>query len=69
MKTVKLGDMLTDAQLERCRVLYPDRKRIRDEVIRPDMAEINRRLGQENDPDYLSFAIVHAIRASGSAPS
>jgi hypothetical protein len=69
MKTVKLGDMLTDAQLDRCRALYPDRKRIRDEVIKPDMEAINRRLGQENDADYLSFAIVHAIGSSGSAPS
>lgn len=61
MKTVKLGDMLTDAQLARCRVLYPDRKRIRDEVIAPNMEAINRRLGQENDADYLSYAIVYVL--------
>jgi len=61
VKTVKLGDMLTDAQLDRCRVLYPDRARIRDEVIRPNMKTINRRLGQENDADYLSYAIVHVL--------
>jgi len=61
VKTVKLGDMLTDAQIDRCRVLYPDRKRIRDEVITPNMEAINRRLGQENDADYLSYAIVYVF--------
>ena len=64
MKTVTLAEMLTDAQLDQCRAIYPDRKRIRDEVIRPNLAEINRRLGQENDLDYLSFAIVYAIDTS-----
>ena len=61
MKTITLAEMLTDAQLDKCRALYPDRKRIRDEVIKPSMVEINRKLGQENDPDYLSFAIIYAI--------
>lgn len=70
MKTVKLGEMLTDEQLELCRALYPDRERIRDEVIAPNLEAINRRLGQENDPDYLSYAIVYAIEnAAGGAPS
>ena len=61
MRTVKISDFLTDAQLERCRKLYPDQARIRDEVIKPNMAAINRKLGQENDPDYLSYAVVYAI--------
>lgn len=64
MKTVKLGDFLTDAQMDLCAHLYPDRVAIRDKVIAPNMAEINRKLGQENDPDYLSYAIVHAIGQS-----
>jgi hypothetical protein len=61
MKTVTIGDILTAAQLDRCRVLYPDRARIRDEVIQPNLATIDRKLGQANDPDYLSYAIVYAI--------
>ena len=65
MKTVTLGDMLTLTQLERCRALYPDRVRIRDEVIKPNMTEIDRKLGQENDPDYLSYVIVYAFDNSG----
>ena len=61
MNTIKLGDMLTTEQLERCRALYPDRARIRDEVIKPNLEAINRKLGQENDADCLSYAIVYAI--------
>ena len=61
VKTISIGDMLTDEQIQRCGALYPSRERIRDEVILPNMAEINRRLGQENDPDYLSYAIVYVL--------
>lgn len=60
-KMVKLPDFLTHEQIRKCVRLYPDRKKIRDEVIIPNMAEISRKLGQENDPDYLSFAIVYVI--------
>jgi len=60
-RTVRLGDFLTDAQIARCRALYPDRRRIRDEVIAPDMVAIDRRLGQENDAGYLSYAVIYAI--------
>ena len=61
MRTVKIEDFLTDAQVERCCALFPDRTRIRDEVIKPNMAAINHKLGQENDPDYLSYAVAYAI--------
>jgi hypothetical protein len=67
MKTVKLGDFLTDAQIEQCRALYPDRARIRDEVIQPNMEAINLKLGQENDADYLAYAIVYTIDRGGVA--
>ena len=62
MKTAKIGDILTDEQLRRCSDLYPNRERIRDEVIVPNLAAIDLNLGQENDPDYLSYVIVYAIR-------
>lgn len=61
MKTIRLGDMLTDEQVQQCAALYPDRERIRDEVVKPNMVEIDRKLGQENDPDYLSYAIVYVL--------
>jgi len=69
MKTVTIGDVLTNEQLELCRALYPDHQRIRDEVIKPNMEAINRNLGQENDADYLAYAIIYAIESAGSAPS
>jgi hypothetical protein len=61
MKTVKLGDFLTDSQIRQCQNLYPDRKRIRDEVILPNMQTINEKLGQENDADYLSYAVIYVF--------
>jgi hypothetical protein len=61
VKMIRLGDMLTDEQVQRCAALYPNRERIRDEVVKPNMAEIDRKLGQENDPDYLSYAIVYVL--------
>jgi len=61
MKTIRLSDMLTDEQIQQCAALYPNRERIRDEVVKPNMAELDRRLGQENDPDYLSYTIVYVL--------
>ena len=66
VKTAKLGDFLTDEQIKRCRALFPDRRRIRDEVVRPNMEAINEKLGQENDAGYLSYAIIYAIAVSAS---
>ena len=62
VRTIRLGDMLTDEQVQRCCALYPSRERIRDEIVKPNMADIDRRLGQENDADYLSYAIVYVLR-------
>jgi hypothetical protein len=64
MKQATLPDFLTDAQIELCAELYPNREAIRDRVILPNMAEINRKLGQENDANYLSYAVMYVIRRS-----
>lgn len=60
-KMVKIGDFVTDAMMEQIRVIGADVQRLEREVIRPNMAEINRKLGQENDPTFLAYAIVWAI--------
>ena len=60
-RMVTLSEFLTDEQMKRCLELYPDRKRIRDEVIAPNMETINKKLGQENDADYLAYAVVFVI--------
>jgi hypothetical protein len=65
VKTCKLGDYLTDAQIERCIALYPSTDAIRREVIEPNMTEINRKLGQENDAQYLAYMVTYAIEQAG----
>lgn len=67
MKTVKLSDFLTDEQLRHCAGLYPNRETIRDKIIKPNLAAINRNLGQENDADYLAYAIVYAIEKGSTS--
>lgn len=41
-----------------------DAGRIEREVIVPNMKEINRKLGQENDSMYLAFCVVNALNQS-----
>lgn len=33
-------------------------------VVLPNMAQINAKIGQENDPDYITYAIEYVIGAS-----
>ena len=63
VKMVKVGDILNDADLERAAEMHPDVKRIAKELIEPNLVEINRRLGQENDAMYLAYAISYALDA------
>lgn len=61
MRTVTLPDFLTEQQIKKATELYPNREAIREQVIKPNMTEINRKLGQENDPEYLAYAVVYVI--------
>ena len=61
-RSIILSDFLSMSQLDRAKRLLPDREAIRDQVILPNMAEINRKLDQENDPDYLSYLVVYALQ-------
>jgi hypothetical protein len=61
MKKITLYDFLTDEQVDMAVAMYPDRKRIRDHIIEPNMKRINERIGQENDPNYISYIVVHII--------
>ena len=61
-KQVSLLDFLTEAQIEKARDIYCKHKDsghvaslIETNVIQPNMAEINRKLGQENDARYLAY--------------
>lgn len=59
-KQLTLGDFLTDDQIAQALTIWrrsrAPARQIADDVIKPNMAEINRRIGQENDPMYLAYA-------------
>lgn len=64
-KSMTLPDFLTDAQIAQAVKLYEAHGmnavgKIRTEVIEPNMATINAKLGQETDARYLAYAVVHA---------
>lgn len=63
VKHTSLPAFLTREQLRECERLYPNRAAIRDTVISPNMIEINRKLGQENDPEYLAWAVMYVFGA------
>jgi hypothetical protein len=65
-RKVKINTFLTEEEIALCCVLYPDRKRIRDEIIRPNMETINRKLGVESDADYISFMIIAVLTKAAS---
>lgn len=61
-KTVTLRDFLTSEEVNEAVRLYTYHRpafhnRCRDEIIKPAIERINKDLGQENDPDYLVYAI------------
>jgi hypothetical protein len=70
MKQVTLPDFLTQRQIDHALQLYSGNqgterhKAIRDQVIAPAMEEINRKLGQENDPDYLTYMVEYVFGAA-----
>lgn len=61
-KTVQLGQLFTAAELVAAlEIIKNDRlhfhNRARDEIVKPSLARINKTTGQENDPDYLAYAL------------
>ena len=69
MKTVTLPQFLTDAQIAQAARLYKAHgmdatARIQAQVIEPNMAAINEKLGQENDARYLAYAVVYVFSQS-----
>lgn len=64
-RQISLYDFLTEGEINKAAELK-DRKAVRDQIIKPNMERINKALGQENDPDYLSFAIEHIMVSAGA---
>jgi hypothetical protein len=68
VKTVTLPDFLTEEQIAEAVQLYEAEaegidatEQILTRVIEPNMAAINKKLGQENDARYLAYAVVYAL--------
>lgn len=59
-KFVSITEFLTPAQIKEVMHLKTA-KPICDSVIRPNIAEINRKLGQENDPMYLAYMVEYVL--------
>ncbi len=70
MKKVTIYDFLTLDQVKKAREIFDGcttpgkagvHKLLLDEVIQPNIAEINHKLGQENDARYLAFAVEYVL--------
>lgn len=64
MKQITLGQFLSDGEIQQALDIWKNdrpnfHKRVRDEILVPNMARINTALGQENDADYLAYAMAY----------
>lgn len=65
-KTATLPEFLTEEQIAEADRLFEALghravAEICARVIEPNLAAINAKLGQENDPRYLAYAVVHVL--------
>ena len=66
MKIMTLPQFLTETQIADAIRLYEVHgmdatAKIQQQVIEPNMATINAKLGQENDARYLAYAVVYVL--------
>ena len=75
-KSVKLTDFLTVQQIKQAESLWKQdsdfrhdfHKAVMEQVLVPNMMEINRKLvGQENNADYLAYAIEYIFMKASAA--
>lgn len=68
-KTIQIGDFLNNEQVKIASDYY-DRakngeftfaKKFSEDVIAPNIEKINEKLGQENDPLFLAYAVEYAF--------
>lgn len=66
MKSFTLPDLLTEDQIAHAAQLYKAHgmeavSKIQAEVIEPNMASINEKLGQPNSLRYVAYAVVYVF--------
>lgn len=69
VQTTSLDQFLTSEQLEHCCAIWVECAgndilfvgRVEVEVMLPNMAEINRKIGQENNARYLAYATYYVF--------
>lgn len=67
-KKVTISDFLTDQQIEAAVIIYDNNANssmlvdlLEEQIIAPNMAVINQKLGQENNSRYLAYALVYVL--------
>ena len=72
-RQMTIYDFLTEAQVQQALDLYKScqddldfTKKCREQIIEPAMAEINRKLGQENDAAYLSYCVLYVFQQAAA---
>lgn len=71
-KHITVADFLTEDQIKLAQKLYRQSKTrsttfakiICEQITAPNILEINRKLGQENDAMYLAYLVEYALRAT-----
>lgn len=65
MRYVKISDFLSRDQINSAFLIYQKTdspaQEICNQIIKPNLKRINRRLGQENDPMYLAYCCEFAF--------
>ena len=66
MKQASLSDFLMSDQIDKALCIWREdnanfHKRVVDEIIMPALPDINRKLGQENNADFLAYAMEYVF--------
>ena len=60
-KTITIGELFTEHELKRAMARKNDHKFLKEEIVEPVIARINRVTGQDNDPTYWAYALEYAL--------
>lgn len=72
-KMVSIKDFLTDDQIRQAMKIGQDyahdmtkmTNKLEEQVIKPNISEINRKLGQPNDTRYMAYLLTYALTSAG----